>query len=197
MPFAHPEEALILRDLSAVGLHAGSLVELRGFGGPYPAAIPILVSWLSSVTDRRVLEGLVRALSVPWAKPMATQPLINLFRGIDEITDPDGFGVRWTVGNALEVVFDDSSFDELETIARDKSFQNARQMVVLGFGKSKRPEAVSVLLDLLDDPQIDGHAVKALGKLKAPEAKTALEGKVQDRRAWVRTAAKAALRKLG
>lgn len=127
MPFAHPEEALILRDLSAVGLHAGSLVELRGLGGPYPAAIPILVSWLPSVTDRRVLEGLVRALSVPWAKPMATQPLINHF----------------------------------------------------------------------DDPQVDGHAVKALGKLKAPEAKTALEGKVQDRRAWVRTAAKTALRKLG
>lgn len=196
MPALVPEEEPILADLSAAGYNVRSLTELRGSGARYKAAIPILLRWLPRVTDRRVLDELVRTLSVPWAKPAATQPLIDRFREIDKATDPDGFGVRWTIGNALEVVFDDSSFDDLETIARDKSFENARQMVVIGFGKSKRPEAVHVLLDLLSDPQVDGHAVKALGKLKAPEAKAALESKLQDPRAWVRTAAKAALAKL-
>jgi HEAT repeat protein len=86
-----------------------------------------------------------------------------------------------------------SSFDELVGLARDRRHGKARQMVVLGLGKSKRPEAVDVLLGLVNDPDVDGHAVKVLGKLKAPAARAALEGKLGDGRAWVRSEARKAL----
>ncbi|WP_419672760.1 HEAT repeat domain-containing protein [Agromyces seonyuensis] len=69
-------------------------------------------------------------------------------------------------------------------------------MVVLGLGRSKRLEAGDVLIELLGDPEVDGHAVKALGKLKTPRARAGLERMKSDSRLWVRRAAESALRKL-
>ena len=87
-------------------------------------------------------------------------------------------------------------FEAFAELAGDQRYGKVRQMVVLGLGKSKRPEAVEVLLGLVGDPDVDGHAVKALGKLKAPESRQALEGKLADSRAWVRSEARKALAKL-
>jgi len=156
----------------------------------------VLLRWLSRVSDPKVKEEIVRALSVPWAKPAATAPLIEQFRVVADSVDPTGLGLRWAVGNALDVVFDDASFDALAELARDRRYGRARQMVVLGLGRSKRPEAVEVLLGLVDDPDVDGHAIKALGKLKSPAARAALEAKLTDSRAWVRGEARKALAKL-
>ena len=101
--------------------------------------------------------------------------------------------LRWAIGNALEVLWDDSRFDDLVSLARDTSFGKAREMVVLGLGRSKRPEAPDVLMKLLDDPVVSGHAVKALRKLKVPAARPGLERMLDDDRAWVRKEAQRAL----
>ena len=191
-----PGEEPILTELAAVGYATRSLADLRHSGVRYRAAVPVLLAWLPRVTDGKVKEEIVRALTVPWAKPAATGPLIEEFRRVDASADPTGTGLRWTIGNALDVLADDSSFDELVDLARDRRYGKARQMVVLGLGKSKRPEAVDVLLGLVNDPDVDGHAVKALGKLKPPAARAALEGKLGDGRAWVRSEARKALAKL-
>jgi HEAT repeat protein len=191
-----PGEDLILADLTAVGYPTRSLADLRHSGLRYREAVPVLLRWLVQVNDPKVKEEIVRALSVPWAGPTATRPLIEQFRLVDDAIDPNGMGLRWAIGNALDVLFDDSNFDALSQLAADRRFGPARQMIVLGLGKSKRPEAVHTLLDLVDDPDVDGHAVKALGKLKAPAARAALEGKLDDRRAWVRSEARKALAKL-
>lgn len=107
-----------------------------------------------------------------------------------------GTGLRWTIGNALEVLFDDANFEALADLARDERYGKARQMIVLGLGKSRRPESVDVLLALVDDPDVDGHAVKALARLRAPKSRAALEGKLTDERAWVRSEARKGLAKL-
>lgn len=191
-----PGEEPILTELAAAGVATRSLTELRQSGKRYRGAVPVLLRWLERASDPKVKEELVRALSVPWAKPMATGPLIEQFQLVDQSVDPSGLGLRWTIGNALDVVFDDGSFDALAGLAQDRRYGKARQMVVLGLGKSKRPEAADVLLGLLDDPDVDGHAVKALGKLRSPAAREALEIKLDDRRAWVRDEARKALAKL-
>lgn len=185
-----------MTELAAAGVATRSLTELRQSGKRYRGAVPVLLRWLERASDPKVKEELVRALSVPWAKPMATGPLIEQFQLVDQSVDPSGLGLRWTIGNALDVVFDDGSFDALAGLAQDRRYGKARQMVVLGLGKSKRPEAADVLLGLLDDPDVDGHAVKALGKLRSPAAREALEIKLDDRRAWVRDEARKALAKL-
>jgi HEAT repeat protein len=191
-----PGEEPILAELAAVGFSTRSLADLRHSGTRYRDAVPVLLRWLARVSDPKVKEEIVRALSVPWAKPAATGPLVEQFRLVDASVDPTGLGLRWVIGNALDAVFDDAAFDAFAELAADRGYGRARQMVVLGLGKSKRPEAVGVLLGLVGDPDVDGHAVKALGKLKAPAARAALEAKLDDSRAWVRGEARKALAKL-
>ncbi|SDI90748.1 HEAT repeat-containing protein [Frankineae bacterium MT45] len=186
----------LLAELAAVGFPASSVSELRESGARYRAAVPVLVKFLDQTEDPRQRQEIVRALSVPWAGAEARGPLIREFKTVPLEWGPAGDSLRWAVGNALEVLFDDASFTELVELAEDPVYGKARQMVVLGFGKSKRPEAVGLLLGLVDDPDVDGHAVKALGKLKAPSARAALEAKLDDKRAWVRSEARKALARL-
>ncbi len=188
-------EEAILRDLNAAGYPTGSLSELRHSRKRYRGAVPILLEWLGRVTDPQVKEELVRALSVPWARPAATAPMIQVFRSTDA-GDTTNSGLKWAIGNALEVLFDDSYFGALADLATSRQHGIARQMIVLGFAKSKRPEAVDLLVGLTDDPQVDGHALKALAKLKAAAARVVFEGKVGDHRAWVRAEARRGLSRL-
>lgn len=186
----------LLTELAEVGFPVGSLTDMRTSGLRYRAAVPVLLRWLPVVSDRQVKEDLVRALSVPWARPVAARPLIDEFECVDERVDPAGTGLRWAIGNALSIVADDSVFDDLVRLVEDRTFGKARQMVVVGLGRSKRPEVVGVLIGLLDDDDVSGHAVKALAKLGVEEARPALERMVSDQRSWVRNEAKKALSRL-
>ena len=144
-----PGEGPILASLREVGYEVGSLAELRHSGLRYRKAIPILITALPHVAEKKTLMEVVRALSVPWAMPAATRPLIELFRRAD---DPTGLGVRWAVGAALDVAWNDDEFDDLVELARDRSYGRSREMVVLGLARSKRPEAGEVLVELLENP---------------------------------------------
>lgn len=186
----------LLEDLASAGFEVGSVSELRTSGVRYRDAVPILLRWLpraASVADK---EEIVRALAVPWARAAALGPLIEEFRAVPIPAGPQEELLRWAVGNAIEVLWDDDRFDELVELARDDRFGKARQMVVLGFGRSKRPESSDVLIAFLDDPVVNGHAVKALGKLRVPRARPGLERMTSDHRAWVRKEAQKALAQL-
>jgi len=185
-----PDEGPILASLGEIGYFVGSLAELRHSGVRYRKAIPTLVAALLEVSETKTLMEVVRVLSVPWARPAATLPLIELFRSVEDDT---GLGLRWAVGNALDVTWSDDHFDELVELARDGAFGRSREMVVLSLGRSKKPEVGGVLIELLDDPIVSGHAIKALRKLKVPEARPGLERMLDDDRAWVRKEAQRAL----
>ncbi len=167
----------------------------------YPAAVPVLLDWLEHLDQRvpeadrrRLRDGLVRALTVKSARPQAAPLLIDLFKRAD---DPTGFGERWVIGNALAVVADDTYVDELAALATNRSYGKGRQMLVLGLGRFSDPRIVPLLIGLLDDDDVVGHAAEALGKLKAAEARPALEPLLTDKRAVVRREAKKALAKIG
>lgn len=153
-----------------------------------------MIAALSETVDTKTLTELVRALSVPWSKPDAAGPLFELFRWVEDST---GLGSRWAVGNALDVTWEDARFHDLVGLVRDRSYGRAREMVVLGLDRSKRPEAGDVLIELLDDSVVSGHAVEALRKLKVPGARAGLERMLDDDRAWVRKGAQRALAAFG
>jgi hypothetical protein len=157
----------------------------------YPAAVPILLRWLPKVTERSVKEDIIRTLSVPWARPAAIQPLIAEFRG----TTPDD-GIGWVIGNALEVVADDSVFDDIVELANDRSYGRSREMVVAALGNMKSAKAREILIDLLDDDEVAGYAVMGLGKLRATEARPKVERFLKHSEDWVRKEAKKALAKM-
>jgi len=83
-------------------------------------------------------------------------------------------------------------------LAADPSYAASRQMVVLWLGKTKqhRDRAVDVLLGLLDQDDVNGHAVKALAQLKDPRSVEGLRRMTADSRAWVRNAAKRTVERL-
>ena len=128
-----------------------------------------------------------------WAKPIAARPLIREFL---KAPDSEEFGLKWAIGNALSVVADDSVFDDIVALVKDKRHGRAREMLAVALANMKNPKAVDVLIELLDDEEIAGHALSALRKLAPPEAREAIEPFVNHPKTWVRNEAKRALKKI-
>jgi len=183
----------ILRALGAIGFSVGTVGELLRHGRRnYRAAIPTLLKWLPQISDRHVKEDIIRTLSVPWAKPAAARVLIDEFRKTEDK------GIRWALANGLEVVADDTVFDEIVELVRDKECGMARQMLAVALGNMKDRRAVAVLVDLLGDgEEVAGHAVMGLGKLKASEARVHLNAMTRHPTEWIRDEAIKALKGLG
>ena len=184
--------AALLADLANAGFPVESVSDLFNKRLDYRDAILMLLEWLPRISNRDVKEEIVRALSVKWVKPDAAPLLVREFHRVEE----GGSSLRWAIGNALEVVADDTVFDDLVEIVQDPSYGRARQMIAVALGKMKDPHAVDVLLGLLDDEEVTGHAIMALGRLGAQEARPAIEGCLSHPKPWVRKEAKKALAKI-
>src|SRR6476646_5162825 len=190
----------LLEDLARAGVPVNDLWDLVNGDGS-AAAVPVLVDWLTNLEDRvapresgSVREGLVRALTIPASRPVAAPVLLDQFQ---TVTDDTGLGIRWVVGNALEIAADDSFFDDVQRLILDRRYGPARQMIVLGLWRSKDPRAVPLLIELLDDDDVATHAAMALGKRRADEARPALERHLNTaQHPLVRREIKKALKKL-
>jgi HEAT repeat protein len=125
---------------------------------------------------------------VPWARDAA--PL--LLAEFERAEDATGAGLRWAIGNALEVVANDDIADEMIKLATDRRYGKAREMVVVGLGKLKNPRVADVL-NLLTDEDVVGHAVMALGRLRARRARSRIEPLLNHPKPWIREEAKKAL----
>ena len=187
--FAEAERPLV-KDLNRIGYGAVSVEQLRNSRSSYRSAVPVLLDWLTKMEHPRVREAIVRALSVPWAKPLAALPLIEEFKRTSSFSDP-GYG--WVVGNALSIVADDSVFEELASLTRDKKHGGSREMLAVALGNMKDPRAEDLLMELLDDEDIAGHALMGLRKLKAVKARSKIEPFLKHPRTWWRNEAKKAL----
>jgi HEAT repeat protein len=188
----------IIKELKAAGFEYNSLDDLRRSGIRYVAAIPILVKWLPLVNDpgleesKSVRSSIVRALSVPWAKPAAALPLIAEFLA----TPDDETIMKWTIANALEVVADDSVFSEIVGLVRNKRHGKAREMLAAALGNMKNPQAIDALIELLNDDEVAGHALIAIRKLKAVKARPYVARFLDHPKAWVRSEARKVLKDL-
>lgn len=192
----------LLRDLASVDVVVGDVWDLvNAKTAQYPTAVPVLLDWLRNLDERvpepertRLREGLVRALTVKSARPLAAPLMIDLFKQAHVAGRP---GEAWTIGNALSVVADDTFFDELAALASDRRYGTARQMIVHGFSSSRHPLVIPLLIGLLEDDDVAAHAAIALGKLRAVEARPALEVLLAHSRPLVRREARKALAKIG
>ncbi len=183
----------VIADLVEAGYPVEWVSDLFNEPMDYRSAIPILRRWLSKIDNLDVKEAIVRALSVRWAKPFVAPDLIVEFL---HAPDYSTSSYKWAVGNALSVVADDSVFEDIVKIAQDRQHGRAREMVAVALGNMKNPHAVDVLIELLEDDEVSGHALLALGKLKASKAKAYIEPFLTHPKAWVRKEARRALAKI-
>jgi hypothetical protein len=180
----------VLQELSAAGNNVRSLRELRKTGVEYPTAIPILLRWLPRIENEQLKEDLVRTLSVPWAPPEVAAALIKEFQRVGWQQCAE---LNWAIANGLAITADDRVFEQLVALVTDKKYGKAREMLTLALGNCQDRRAVDVLIELLADEQVVGHAVMALGKLKSKTARPQVQALLKHQTDWVRGEAAKAL----
>ncbi|MBM3925835.1 MAG: HEAT repeat domain-containing protein [SAR202 cluster bacterium] len=180
--------APLLRELADIGVNVESIWDLVNYNFDYRQAVPILIDWLPRMQNIRVREAIVRALTVKFASPAAIYPLLIEFECGSEF-------IKWEVGNALAEVADKSVFDDILRLVKEPQHGTARQELIISLGRLKDKRAIPTLVNLLRDPDVQGHAINALRLLSATEARSAIEPFLAHEKAWIRREAKSALGK--
>jgi hypothetical protein len=207
----------LLDELEKLDYEIDTLDDLRHQGKPWKTALPALLRWLPKIDDPGLKDSIVRCLSVPWVGNNATAELIeefkkyapilpkpanpwvgNRMREIPEEEKKLGpyFNLAWAIGNALSIV-DVRGFERpIVELCRNPKYGAARQMLVLGLGRLHNSEAEETALDLLNDEQVQIHAIGALAKMKSKRALFELEKLMTDKRAAIRKEARKAITKI-
>lgn len=100
------------------------------------------------------------------------------------------------VANALSITADDSVYETIVELVREPAYGRAREMLAVALGNMKNPQAVDILIKLLDDEDVAGHAVMGLGKLGAERARPHVERFLTHPKTWIRNEAKKALKRI-
>lgn len=195
MPIGIEDEDIVAA-IRQRGLDISSVWDLVHARTPYPEAIPVLIERLSALRDRDTVEGVVRALTVKEARPAAGRALVEALKQRIGDTSPRAASLRWAIANALTVVATQDLAAELRALLANPGTGSARQMLAIALGNLKDSQGVPLLIGLLHDEEVVGHAVMALGELKAIEARASLSSLADHPRAWVRKEVAKALKKI-
>lgn len=183
----------VLADLAKSGFQLEYLEELFCKRFNNKSTVPVLLKWLPLVDNLAVKEVIVRALSVSWAKPIAQKPLLVEFNKLINNSETE---IKWAIANALSIVATDESYNEIVNLLQDPRSGSAREMLTLALGNMKNPQAEDILIDLLEDDLVAGHAISALGKLRSTKAYNEIKKFQNHPKSWIRTAAKRAMVKI-
>jgi hypothetical protein len=126
------------------------------------AALPVLLDLLPTLTDRTLVSAVAGHLRRPWARPRAF-PVLHLafvsWAGRDQHTG-------WTVGDALATCGQVTDLPTLLDLAADRRYGWSRQMIVHALWRFKKDNRVAtLLLHLIDDPDVALHAMGALRRV--------------------------------
>jgi hypothetical protein len=157
----------LLCELESVGIESrdfGRFGQVGGIAPPtfdYARAAPILIRWLPLVRTPAVKEAIARSLTgEPEANGPAARALVDEFRRAPGTAEWDA--AKWAYGNALSTLADVSVADDLIELLQDRRQGRARQMLCQAIRRTKDPRAADVLIQLIRDPDIGGHAIWAL-----------------------------------
>jgi len=159
----------------------------------YKKAVPILAKWLPQISDFDCKETIVRALSVKTPESdIVAKILIREYIN----TDNSRKLYKWAIGNSLNSIANDAVLDDIIQIATDKRHGSAREMVVLSLKNMKGERAIDTLISLVGDIEVTGHALLALGHLKASKARCLIEKYTTHPNTFWRNEAKKAIKKI-
>ena len=163
----HDAAAPMLAELEAAGIDTsdfGVFTSLRPMTFDFGRAAPILVGWLPRIVEPSVVDAIARSLTGQrGARGEGARRLIAAFRSMSP--DHDRPGVAWAIGNALSTISGPADADDLIELLKDRRHGSARQMLCDALTRTRDPRAASVLVALIDDDDLNGHAILALRRL--------------------------------
>jgi hypothetical protein len=155
------------------------------------SAYPVLMEWLPRVHADAVKETLARRLAETGKSTETAQALLSEYREATSET------VKWALGDSIARVAPPRDLEEAVELAADRGGGRGRQMLVYALWRVPSDHAREVILDLLDDPEVCGHAMYSLrlafGNL---EARRRIEALVDHSDEHVRTIARDTLKKI-
>lgn len=182
----------VLADLLRAGFKVNTISDLYNQQFNYKGAITLLLDWLPRIQNFAVKEEIVRAISVPWAKGTdAPKLLVEEFR--NQISNP---GLQWAIGNALSVVAENEIKDDIIGLIRNQEYGKAREMLVVSLSNMRASDVEPFLLELLDNEDLAGYAIIALGRIKSKSARQYIERFLVHPKSWVRKEAQKALKRI-
>jgi hypothetical protein len=199
--------APVEEDLARAGVHVGSISDLTQLRlKDVPAAIPVLLRWLSRLDNFAIRECIVRALTDKAARPLAGPALVEEFKRVPISDDPRLLHYKWAIANALTVVSDDLLFEDIAALLLDERHNWPRSRLAIAMQRmmKRKPDAISVLAQVLDqDKGVEGDAadpagtaIRVLGNLRAYETAPAIKPFLDHPEPLVRKEAEKALAKL-
>lgn len=141
-------EAPLVEELRSAGLDVGSVWDLVNTTDSYPNAIPVLFKHLRKFYPEPVKEGIVRALTVPEARP-GWNELLDFFEN-----EPykDTGGIKWAAACALGASADETVLAEVIRIVSDTRYGFDRVALLGALKRSESAEAKMLLHKLRADP---------------------------------------------
>lgn len=183
-------EEKLVAELSAIGIHVNSVWDLVNGPNNYKEALPILMKYLQEAEESWFKEGVVRAMAVKDFS-VATPILIKEFyKAKDE-------SYKWAIGSTLGTIAPKNSINQLIDIMGDFRHGRARQMITEALGRFGDKKSIPVLLKSLEDENVAGHAIKALGKLGDDETVVEeIKPFKKHKMKWIRNAATRAIKEI-
>lgn len=179
----------LLKDARELGFEIDNINDLMKINKNHRDIVPILLRNLQEIDDESNKEFIVRCLGVKGFSE-ASKPLIHEFYKSNSLT------FKWAIGNTLSIIKDKDSLPELIKIAQKKEHGIARQMIVDSLGSFKVENVKDVLVELLNDDEVAGHAISAIAKMGDASLVKYIEPFLSCKVKWVRNEANKAIKKL-
>lgn len=179
----------LIRDVRGKGVEVNSINDLMGISRKHRDLVPILLRHLQEIDDESGKEFIVRCLGVRGFSE-ASKPLI------DEFYKSNNLSYKWAIGNTLSIIQDKGSLSELIKIVKEKEHGISRQMIIHGLGSYKSENVKDVLVELLNDEEVVGHAIFAIAKMGDASLVKYIEPFLSCKVKWIRDEAKRAINKL-
>lgn len=188
------DDTLILKDLiseinSKLDIQIKEYYELLNMRKELKSCIQIIIEYIYIFNASNYKDAMVQLLNSKGFNE-ATAILLNLYN--DKSNNVD----KWNIGATLYSIQDKRFENNYIKIIKDKENGTSRQMIVILLGKLKCEKSIPVLIELLKDDDVNGHAIMALGYFKDEKLIQYIEPFLNHKQLWIRKEAEKAIRKI-
>lgn len=188
----HPDSLIppFLQELRELGYIFEIPDQVKGFLPKHKAIIlPIAIRYYQQVKHFNEKDYFMSFFHFKGFEEVIPMLLVDFYSDIPQLT-------RNFIGDTLYQIRSKKYVGDYLKIIANSEYSHSRQMVVLLVGKLKVENAIPILIKLLDDEDVRGHAIAALGEYKKVELRKHFERFQDNKNSFIRREALKALKKL-